>query len=895
MKYFSPYETEYVEPVPINVQQQSLNYLTQRHDKALEMYGAIDSELAKMDLNENESEWLLNKRNELRSILDNGTVQGLSAFATDNLLMSKNDFLFGADMRGRLKRQRDWKANNDKIDKMGIPEDYKRIFKQLNPYGVYEDKYDKNGNVIEADAYKPNVNPVNTIPLVDIYKNALAMVAKEKGNNIQTRWLDKDGNVTDNPMKSGTGEFFSQTTGTWESIPKEKLMAAVDAVIKATPGAKESLDQDYNIAKWKYENGEASDIVDNNNKMMSRGEYLQDKLNPFSQAATYYHAMQEVKYGDAVKEHLKLTRQGAYGIGATSDAVNKDYIDTLTAPSDMQTIKNTLPAESQATINESNQYLSSIVSASGGNKDIKNMTDDEIAGIINNANITPAQKYQARKALSARREAQAYINTVREQILDKDKVEQFDAYLAITTGKLQNEDNKYIKQYNDYVNSLYNGNEIIGQSFADEDTYEFFVNYLGGEQKAKNLGIKLGVRDGKRVAELPISFSHNLHLFTDAANKSFNETHNSFGKTWNQLKNFVNAGWGDAYYTVNNQGDVNFDIIARDNDLLPNPFKMVANSWNDISTQTRINKAIDNIFHINGTTTSRDAYSSMNYFMQDLQRGYDESLDGGTLTLSTTSISQPTPKAAEISFIMDANPTDASKYKTVYDNTKTETLNTLKAGIDLVQSGVYEKDLSGNLVVPETKRRMQLTQILKNADNNDITSIAKLDNATGKWGLQLTIQGKNKSEDSDMVDIDIAPVTIFIPEISSEVYDVWNRDTNFRAITDVNKYHASNYNVTLIDESFNLGTNIKAKPNGDGFMLIQDGKGIAYLSKEDVVKFRDVYHQFNDAKDAVLTNPNINNDAKEALFKQLATEIAPLFGGIDEETVEYIYDKIIKL
>lgn len=96
-----------------------------------------------------------------------------------------------------------------------------------------------------------------------ILNQALQWAAKEQGGGSQTRWLDANGKVTDDITKSVTGEIYSHTKGDWQRLSKAKLAEAVKAVIENTPGAKASLEQDYKIAKWKYDqNGSNPDITD---------------------------------------------------------------------------------------------------------------------------------------------------------------------------------------------------------------------------------------------------------------------------------------------------------------------------------------------------------------------------------------------------------------------------------------------------------------------------------------------------------------------------------------------------------------------------------------------------------------------------------------------------------
>ena len=124
-----------------------------------------------------------------------------------------------------------------------------------------------------------------------ILDQALKWAAKESGGGSQTRWLDAQGRVTDDITKSVTGEIYSASSNKWERLTKDKLAAAVSAVIENTPGAKASLEQDYKIAKWKYDKsgGNNPDITDKDGILLTPEQYLTKRVDPFYKAATYYN------------------------------------------------------------------------------------------------------------------------------------------------------------------------------------------------------------------------------------------------------------------------------------------------------------------------------------------------------------------------------------------------------------------------------------------------------------------------------------------------------------------------------------------------------------------------------------------------------------------------------
>ena len=205
-------------------------------------------------------------------------------------------------MIGRLRAQQDYKAYMNNLDKRtDLSEDYKNYYRTVKKYN-YQDITDKNGNVIGGSKWTPIDKEVSEIPMNQILNQALQWAAKEQGGSSQTRWLDANGKVTDDITKSVTGEIYSHTKGDWQRLSKAKLAEAVKAVIENTPGAKASLEQDYKIAKWKYDqNGSNPDITDKNGILLTPEQYLAKRIDPFYYAATFYNQSSNTTYGEAWK------------------------------------------------------------------------------------------------------------------------------------------------------------------------------------------------------------------------------------------------------------------------------------------------------------------------------------------------------------------------------------------------------------------------------------------------------------------------------------------------------------------------------------------------------------------------------------------------------------------
>lgn len=263
INFYTPTFRQQVNPIDLNVLARTYNTLEQGHQQAIQTKSQIDAQLAQLDLNEAENAWRQEQLNKVRNALTENMQYGNAYSSLDDIIGTYGDITSSPGMIGRLRAQQDYKAYMDNLDKRtDLSEDYKNYYRAINKYN-YQDITDKNGNVIGGTKWTPTDREVSEVPMNQILNQALQWAAKEQGGGSQTRWLDANGKVTDDITKSVTGEIYSHSKGQWQRLSKAKLAEAVKAVIENTPGAKASLDQDYKIAKWKYDqNGSNPDITD---------------------------------------------------------------------------------------------------------------------------------------------------------------------------------------------------------------------------------------------------------------------------------------------------------------------------------------------------------------------------------------------------------------------------------------------------------------------------------------------------------------------------------------------------------------------------------------------------------------------------------------------------------
>ena len=865
---FNPVFRPVVNPIDLEKLGQAYDTLEQGHLKAIDTASAVEAELAKLDLNEAEDEWRQQQVNKIRSAVTNNSTYGNAYGALDDVIRENGSIMSNPGMIGRLRAQQDYKKYIDNLEKRtDIPEDYKAYFKEQNTYN-YKDITDNKGNIIGGSKWNPAVQEVSTVPMSQLLDKALQWAAKESGGGSQTRWLDSQGKVTNDITKSVTGEIYSSATNKWERLSKDKLAAAVAAVIENTPGAKASLDQDYKIAKWKYDKsgGNNPDITNKDGILLTPEEYLNKRIDPFYKAATYYNQTSNTTYGEAWKAQLALARQQAAGSGGASNRAG--YSDILTTTTNPIRIDNFVPSTAQAEISTNKQSIADLLKASNPNLDfnLDGKTSNDIKQLIKDNIKDPMEQYRALGNLEIIDDAQDYLNGLKEG-QEPDMTEAFDAYNAIVSMSDLPKDNKYAKQYSKAVNNIFGSSQAIRQYFTSDDSFDGFIASIGGENKAKSLGITFGSKNGKKYAELPRDYNRSLYSFAKASREGISQNTNIFGALWNDLKGTVNSYWGNNVVQVGTNGD---EIPVTGRDVQDNMLVGSAKSQNKIVFGDLID-FVDN----------------------RLKSKNDDLLKGGKLQVGQQVVTEPTPNAAELVFQLQTGAIKSSEFTNQYKVAKDQAMKAIR-NIDLTQTGALRVGDNNMFEHIDNEDRKELTAIIRSAKENDLEIVAVQDFKTGEWSPQITILGTYDNEGK----LKREPITLYAPGgFDSAIVESWNNDTTFKAKKDINIYGAAGRNINLTNASaFANIDKITMIPTGEGFNVYDktNNRSLGSVSPQTAVDLRDTYYQWNDIYNLYQTGANVKPEAIQAIAEKTATNLANVTGAAgNQNIIAYYYQQLI--
>ena len=319
MKTFEYTTREYTPSIDLNTLGQTFSTLEQGHKEAVKAASDLEVTMANLDLNEAESEYRQQKINEIRQTVADNTIYGNSYAALDDIIMQAGDLASDQGMIGRLQAQKDYKAFRERVENdKTLPQDYKDYYLENNPYH-YKDTFDKDGNIVGGTKWTPTKSPTAVVPLSQIVIQGINIAAKESGSGSVTRWIDENGKVTTDPTKAFDGEVYNTSTNSWERLSREKIWQGINSMIATTPGAAESIKQDYDVARWRHNKAVqvnnnkpfASDVTDNNGVYLSEEEYLRKRIDPAVQAASYYNSTNKTTYGNGLATYKAAQAKAA--------------------------------------------------------------------------------------------------------------------------------------------------------------------------------------------------------------------------------------------------------------------------------------------------------------------------------------------------------------------------------------------------------------------------------------------------------------------------------------------------------------------------------------------------------------------------------------------------------
>lgn len=581
-----PNVINYGNPVPLrnphrrNVEAftNALNKIDEKAKESLQTQNQIKMALANLDINAAEDSWKAGYVRNIQNQLDDAAMYGDYSRSLNTARELAGQVASDPAVLGRVRAQAAYKTFMDNLDKrQDITQDVKDWAKDNNPYH-YQDQVDKEGHIIGGTNWEPNKTPVSTVDLSNLMTKAKQWVAVHKGSGVSDiKFVDADGNLTSDPGKNVYGLAYKKS-GSWEYVSEKDLNDALKSAIDTTPGARASLQQDYEVALWKYnkmtpeekKKNIDSDITENG-LLLSPEEYLAKRVKPGIHAMSYYNSGSDIEVGSGQAAYRQdvaarqAAAQQAAALNMNLDATNEGAAIDVEVPDIIGTTK----AGLDETLSTLRTLFPKLSKSNAFQRGIRRGDYNGLANLCRHSMTSkdPVVRHKARQAITALRTYGNKYNHFVEGLSDEEKdAVAFDA--ARRSGGKLPAGNKYSIEYNNQVNKLfgYNPNGEMGYKCKDDEAFNEIAQQLNchTESDWRRKGFKIKTIDGDKV----ICFNKNntwLSKLSDAAQS----TRTVFGHTlgdialswgsgsgliWTNTGKAVNTGRTNAWTTFENLG-----------------------------------------------------------------------------------------------------------------------------------------------------------------------------------------------------------------------------------------------------------------------------------------------------------------------------------------------------
>lgn len=531
----------------------SLDKIDERAKQALAQRTQIAVALGQLNLNSADEEFRANYIRDIQQQLDEAAIGGDYSQTLQQATLLAGKVASDPAIIGRVKANaayEEFKKNTQ--NRNDITQDVKDYALANNPYH-YEDKYDEQGHLIGGSTWEPNKNPVSTVDLSNLMTKAKQWVAVHKGSGINDiKFVDADGNLTSDPSKNVYGLAYKKS-GSWEYVSEKDLNDALNSAIDTTPGARASLQQDYDVALWKYnkmtpeekKKNIDSDITENG-LLLNPEEYLAKRVKPGIHAMSYYNSGSDIEVGSGQTEYRKdvaarqAAAQQAAALNMNLDATNEGAAIDVDVPDIIGTTK----AGLDETLNTLRSLFPKLSKSNAFQRGVNQGRYNELANLCRHSMTSkdPIIRHQARQAITALRTYGNQYNHYVSGLSDEEKdAVAFDA--ARRSGGKLPAGNTYAIKYNNRINDLFKDNPggEMGYKCKDDESFNEIAQQLGchSDSDWRRKGFKIKTIDGDKV----ICFDKNntwLSKLSDAAVS----TRTMFGHALGDAGLWFNSGSG---------------------------------------------------------------------------------------------------------------------------------------------------------------------------------------------------------------------------------------------------------------------------------------------------------------------------------------------------------------
>lgn len=256
MKTYQNVRPQYVAPIDLQTLNTAYANLESMHQQAVQTSSELKNAIAQLQLNESEEPFRQQLVKSVEDTISQNMYHDNLAGAYDDIVKLSGDIVSSPALIGRLKAQQEYLKYKTQIESADIPEQYKENFKKLNPY-YYQDFYNEQGKVVGGSKWEPNRLPVKKVDYNALMTKALQYITPSQNSTEVARFMKEDGSFTTKLEPGVKAVWYDAVTTQTTEITQDEINKALDAAIKADPGALASLRQDFEMAKMDHDKGVA--------------------------------------------------------------------------------------------------------------------------------------------------------------------------------------------------------------------------------------------------------------------------------------------------------------------------------------------------------------------------------------------------------------------------------------------------------------------------------------------------------------------------------------------------------------------------------------------------------------------------------------------------------------
>lgn len=703
------------DPADLATVERAYNKLELAHQSTIQNASMQKQAIAELDLNASEEGFRQELINQIDSAVDDNLLFGNAATAMDDVWKAIGDIKSNPKLIGRLRAQTEYKAWQDKLDKSALPQDYKNYFKKKNTY-YYEDKYDDNGNIIGGSEWKPQKEWVDAIDYNTIMQQAIQTAAKESGGGTQHYFIDKNGNRTTDMSKATNAMYIDSVTGQWTKLSENKIKQAYYGIINANPAYRAAVQQDWEVANdvYKTDKIDKYGIVGKDGYIMSKDQWLANKIDPVAASAAYYN----YKSSSSIKEGIGASlAAAALANGGNGDGYSGNPFDVPAYRGAPIRYENEAPALETANKEQSKANINKYFP----DYNFNNYSYDEVLKLINDSDFDSNTKFNLKQSLNVYNRSKSYLDKLTKG-LQPEQTNAVETKLALDSGGELPAGGKYSNMWKEFAENLFNNTsdsetKSIGVDYNTTEVNAFIDSYPGGREALERLGITFRNKGDYTAIELTSDNKNNLYQFI----KVNKELHKNIS-FWDKLDLFSNEG---ELYQLDENGNKSSITVGLER---PYENRMASKILPDI-----VGKPLAKLDHWKTGVSTDDAYNVFLHgeeLYEIMDREFKYNIKGSMIETSN-----PVRNGPNVLYSYYDNKfyqTGDNKWKAKADRLEQQAITALQ-GSGLTQYDIYgydENESKGNFTRLSSQRRYDIQNEI-NSGNYDLSKI-QFSNSTFK-------------------------------------------------------------------------------------------------------------------------------------------------------------------